>query len=119
MKTKLSFLFTVSLFAILFLISKAVAEQQNAPAPDVTVVRLDPRFDKLIPPNAAVEKIAEGFTWIEGPVWDRKENSLLFSDIPYNSIFLMLTDFVVTVASLPLRKQSRSYATSSGDSESH
>jgi hypothetical protein len=32
---------------------------------------------------------------------------------------LMLTDFVVIVASLPLRRQSRSYAASSDDSESH
>jgi len=87
MKTKLSFLFIVTVFAIFFLISKVAAEQQHAPAPSVTVVRLDPRFDKLIPPNAAVEKIAEGFTWVEGPAGDRKQNSLLFSDIPNNSIF--------------------------------
>src|SRR5713226_10779277 len=32
---------------------------------------------------------------------------------------LVLTVFVVTTASRPSRKQSRSYATSSGDSESH
>lgn len=46
----------------------------------------DPRFDRLVPQDAVLEKIAEGFTWIEGPLWDRKGGYLLFSDIPSNSI---------------------------------
>ena len=36
-----------------------------------------------------------------------------------NSKFLLLTDFVVTISSLPLRMQSRGYATSSSDKQSH
>ena len=36
-----------------------------------TIERLDPRFDQLVPPDARVERIAEGFDWSEGPVWDR------------------------------------------------
>jgi gluconolactonase len=32
--------------------------------------RLDPRFDLLVPSDAVLEKIAEGFKWVEGPVWD-------------------------------------------------
>ncbi len=51
------------------------------------VVRLDPRFDKLVPLNARVEKIAGGHKWVEGPVWNRQEGYLLFSDIPNNSIY--------------------------------
>src|SRR5437773_7053011 len=51
------------------------------------IVRLDPRFDKLVPKDAKLEKIADGFTWVEGPVWDRKGQYLLFSDIPANSVF--------------------------------
>jgi hypothetical protein len=50
------------------LISKAAAEQHNTTAPGVTVVRLDPRFGALIPPNTMVEKIADGFAWGEGSV---------------------------------------------------
>jgi hypothetical protein len=34
-------------------------------------------------------------------------------------IFLVLTDFVVTVSSLPMRKQSTGYATSLRDKQSH
>jgi gluconolactonase len=57
-----------------------------------TIERLDPALDKLIPPDAKVEKLAEGFDWVEGPVWvkDKKEKAggyLLFSDIPMNSIY--------------------------------
>ncbi len=51
------------------------------------IVRLDPRFDQLVPRDAVLEKVADGFTWVEGPVWNRKEGCLLFSDIPNNSVF--------------------------------
>jgi gluconolactonase len=69
------------------LISKAAAEQHNTTAPGVTVVRLDARFGALIPPNTMVEKIADGFAWGEGSVWNRKGNYLLFSDVINDTIF--------------------------------
>ena len=50
------------------------------------IERVDPRFDKLIPPDAKLEKLAEGFEWSEGPVWVPKGQFLLFSDIPNNSV---------------------------------
>ena len=50
------------------------------------IVRHDPRFDRLMPSAAVVQKLAEG-DWLEGPVWNRPEGFLLFSDIPTNSIF--------------------------------
>jgi gluconolactonase len=53
----------------------------------VTITRLDPRFDPLVPKEAQVEKIADGFTWVEGPVWHKQGGYLLFSDIPTNSIY--------------------------------
>lgn len=53
------------------------------------IVRLDPRFDKLIPRDAKIEVLAEGHDWSEGPVWvaDDQGGSLLFSDIPRNSVY--------------------------------
>lgn len=51
------------------------------------IVRHDPRFDALVPANAQLEKIAEGFEWVEGPLWDRSMRALLFSDIPANSVY--------------------------------
>ncbi|HEU4389304.1 MAG TPA: SMP-30/gluconolactonase/LRE family protein, partial [Blastocatellia bacterium] len=50
------------------------------------IVRLDPRIDKLVPRDARLEKLADGFTWVEGPAWDKKNSCLLFSDIPANSV---------------------------------
>ena len=50
------------------------------------IERVDPRFDELIPPDAVLEKLAEGFEWSEGPVWIRDGSYLLFSDIPRNSV---------------------------------
>jgi gluconolactonase len=49
-------------------------------------IRIDPRFDVIVPANAATEKLAGGYQWTEGPLWNRKENFLLFSEIPSNSI---------------------------------
>jgi gluconolactonase len=48
------------------------------------VDRLDPSIDAIIPAGATLERVATGFTWVEGPVWD--EGTLFFADIPSNSI---------------------------------
>ena len=34
-----------------------------------SIERIDPSFDRLVPKDAKLEKIAEGFKWSEGPVW--------------------------------------------------
>ena len=47
----------------------------------------DPRFDKLVPPNAKLERLADGFDWSEGPVWVPAGKYLLFDDIPKNTTF--------------------------------
>src|SRR5690349_11732716 len=48
------------------------------------IQRLDPALDKIVPPNAKLEKIAGGFDkWTEGPVWTRN-GTLLFAEIPAN-----------------------------------
>lgn len=53
----------------------------------IKIVRLDFRFDKLVPPDVKIERIATGHKWVEGPVWNRREGYLLFSDIPNNAIY--------------------------------
>lgn len=68
------------------------AAAQQAPAPNSAVLdstplkfdRLDPAAARIIPANARLEKIATGFTWVEGPVW--VDGSLFFAEIPSNSI---------------------------------
>lgn len=54
--------------------------------PDPNVITLDPRFDKYKLPLAAVEKLATGCRWNEGPVWFGDARCLLWSDIPNNRI---------------------------------
>jgi gluconolactonase len=51
------------------------------------IERLDPRLDTLIPAGAVLEKVADGIEWGEGPLWDAKNGSLLFSDVPRNAVF--------------------------------
>ena len=53
--------------------------------PDPAVQTLDPRFERIKPPfSAAVERLATGFRWSEGPVWFGDGRCLLWSDIPNN-----------------------------------
>lgn len=52
-----------------------------------SIERLSPEINNLIPKDAKIEVLADGFTWTEGPVWVADKNYLLFSDIPPNSIF--------------------------------
>ncbi|MFZ5830193.1 MAG: SMP-30/gluconolactonase/LRE family protein [Planctomycetota bacterium] len=52
-----------------------------------SIVRLDPRFDELVPPDVVIEKLAEGFNWSEGPVWIDDRAMVLFSDVPENVVF--------------------------------
>jgi gluconolactonase len=47
----------------------------------------DPRFHSLVPPGSVLEKIVDGRTWVEGPVWRAREGDLLFSDIPENRVY--------------------------------
>src|SRR5215471_21241619 len=55
--------------------------------PDPAVHTLDPRFDEIKPPfSAAVERLATGLRWAEGPVWFGDGRYLLCSDIPNNRI---------------------------------
>jgi gluconolactonase len=49
--------------------------------------RVDPRVNQIILPNSKLEKLADGFEWTEGPVWWPRENCLLFTDIPKNTIY--------------------------------
>ena len=66
--------------------ARSHASQQAPSSGEQTLVRLDPRFDALVPPAATVEKLADGFVFIEGPVWDRRNARLLFSDVRGNAI---------------------------------
>lgn len=50
------------------------------------IERLDPALDALIPKDAKMEILADGFDWTEGPVWVKDGGYVLFSDIPPNKV---------------------------------
>ena len=50
--------------------------------PDPAVLVLDPRFEAIRVFNAAVDRIATGCRWAEGPVWFGDHRCLVWSDIP-------------------------------------
>jgi len=70
------------------------AEKPAAPAIG-SIVRLDPAFDALVPKDAQIEKLAGGFTFIEGPLW-RPSNALWFSDVVGNVVRQWTPDGKVT-----------------------
>ena len=51
------------------------------------IERIDPRIDELISVDAAIEIAAQDIHWAEGPLWDRQNDSLLFSDVPRNGVY--------------------------------
>ncbi|MCZ6674979.1 MAG: SMP-30/gluconolactonase/LRE family protein [Verrucomicrobia bacterium] len=74
------------LLVSLFLISALIAQDSLNFATIGEVKRLDSRIDKLIPKNAEIEVLTSGFFWSEGPVWDKVNDVLLFSDVHRNQI---------------------------------
>jgi gluconolactonase len=54
---------------------------------NVEIIRNDPALDAIVPPNPKIFKLAEGFKFTEGPVWDRNGGYLLFSDPNNNTIY--------------------------------
>jgi gluconolactonase len=60
--------------------------EPSARYPDPAVKALDPSFARYKVNNAAVERLATGMRWSEGPVWFGDARVLLWSDIPNNRI---------------------------------
>jgi gluconolactonase len=60
--------------------------QPSTRYPDPAIEILDPSFERYRVFSAAVERLATGFRWCEGPVWFGDGRYLLWSDIPNNRI---------------------------------
>ncbi len=46
-----------------------------------------PEFRQIVPDDAAAEKLAGGFKFVEGPAWNADSGFLIFSDIPADKMF--------------------------------
>jgi gluconolactonase len=77
-----SYLVRVASFAVLTLAITANAE----PLPSGKITRYDAALDAVIARDASIEKLADGFTWAEGPAWIA-DGYLLFTDVPENKMY--------------------------------
>jgi gluconolactonase len=64
---------------------------------ETSIERSDAALDAIVPPGATIEKLATGFEFIEGPVWVREGNYLLFSDPNANRIYRWTPDGEVSI----------------------
>jgi gluconolactonase len=51
------------------------------------ITRYAKEMDAVIAPDARIEKLADGFTWAEGPTWVAAGGHLLFTDVPENTMY--------------------------------
>lgn len=64
---------------------------------ETKINKLDPALDKIISPDAKIEKLAGGFQFTEGPVWVKDGEYFLFSDPNANVIYRWSEDGQVSV----------------------
>jgi gluconolactonase len=64
---------------------------------NVQVIRKNAALDAIVGPNPKLYKIAEGFEFTEGPVWDRAQRALFFSDPNSNVVYRYAADGSLSV----------------------
>jgi gluconolactonase len=74
--------------------ASAVSQPQPSPEPPgrFALRAVSPKFWDLIDKNASLEKVATGFSFTEGPVWDEKSGLLTVSDEDQNRIARIYPD---------------------------
>jgi gluconolactonase len=77
------------LFSAFLLLGHALFAAEPAAVPEPgepfgEIKRLDPAFDALVPKDAAIERLASGFIWAEGPTWVPGGGFVAFSDVKRN-----------------------------------
>lgn len=65
------------------------------PAADAKVVAFDPALNALVAPGTAIEKVATGFVFLEGPMW--RQGAVWFSDLRGNRMYRVTPDGKVTL----------------------
>lgn len=75
----------INLLILCSCMPKPATESITKPNSVGSIVRLDPRFDALVPESAQIEKLAGGFQFAEGPLWF-SAGYLWFSDVTGNVV---------------------------------
>ena len=85
-------LLRASVFVVALGLGGCGSTQQAAPSPSPSpasigkLMEMDASFRDTVSPEARIEKIADGFTWSEGPAWMQDGGYLLFTDVPQNTL---------------------------------
>lgn len=93
----MKYIFILAFYCLIILScqSSTTTKTETTKAPSVekaafkttgSIERLTKAINDLIPKDAKIEILADGFTWTEGPLWVEDGQYLLFSDIPPNRI---------------------------------
>ncbi len=54
------------------------------PAPGTSIESFASGLSEILDPAGVIEALASGYTWSEGPAWDRARHCLYFTDVPDN-----------------------------------
>jgi gluconolactonase len=81
-------------------VATAAAVSSDENTSPLKVDRLDAGIDAIVPANATIERVATGFTWVEGPIWI-PAGYLLFAEITSNSIRKLTPDGTVSIFMQP------------------
>ena len=76
--------FLVSSAATLALTACAPGPKSPAGTPAPTIETFDAALSGVLDPESQIEALSSGYTWSEGPVWDRQRDCLYFDDVPGN-----------------------------------
>jgi gluconolactonase len=77
---------------------------------NVEVLRTDPAVDAIVPLNPKIFRVADNFLFTEGPVWDVRSDSLLFSDPNRNRIYRYTPDAGTAAGRLEVFRERSGYA---------
>jgi gluconolactonase len=72
---------------IILLIILAACQPKETKKTMGTLEKIDPSLDAIVSPTAVPEVIAEGYDWSEGPCWLPATKTLIWSDVPKNTIY--------------------------------
>lgn len=83
--------YCIFLPALCFYLNLTNANEPSS-STELTVQIFDKQALALIAPDAQAQVLAEGFTWVEGPLWLEQQACLIFSDIPSHRVLKFCPD---------------------------
>ncbi len=78
---------SLGLFSLIIFLCEEHASAQANDTLKAVIERKASGINAIIKNNAKVEVIADGFEWVEGPVWIKSKKMLLISDVLKNRIY--------------------------------